>query len=632
MSKIVLLDDNMINMIAAGEVIERPASVVKELLENAIDAGATKIVLKVEDGGRRLISVTDNGYGIDAEDIEKAFLPHATSKLKCREDLFNISTMGFRGEALASIAQVSKTTLTSRTADSIEANTISIDCGLKEAVRPCSGDCGTTIEVRDLFYKLPARQKFLRTSNTEMSHITEHFTRIGLSHCNLDFTLVHNNRQLYTLGAGQSCRKRIEELFGMQIAADLLETQSSERGIEITALLGKPCCCRGNNKFQYVFLNNRCIKDKFISHAIKEAYRGLLEPNKHPIVFLFLEVDPADYDVNVHPTKTEVRFVNSNLIHSQVLAVMREKLLSTNLDVKANLSRPVISIDPADHLQTPEASRKERIAAAMGDFFKNHKPGGFTQKPLGFSGSHRVGTNTATSHERPPAADSSGAYRTETFTRPPASMESLPDFAGEELQGSSMPVNGGSFLQIHNSYILMQTEEGFEIIDQHALHERIIYEEMAGKLNSGKLLSQRILIPETFDVTADQKEAIESNLELIEKLGIELEPFGPSTMAIQSFPVMLEKVNPLDFVVTLLDKLCDKNPGPDTELLVHEVLDMAACKAAIKAGQPLSQSEMRQLLKDKEITGRSSRCPHGRPTTIRFTMSDLEKQFKRTGF
>jgi DNA mismatch repair protein MutL len=211
-------------------------------------------------------------------------------------------------------------------------------------------------------------------------------------------------------------------------------------------------------------------------------------------------------------------------------------------------------------------------------------------------------------------------------------MPPLPDFASEELERLPVSSTGANFLQIHNSYILMQTEEGFEIIDQHALHERIIYEEMAGKLNSGKLVSQRQLIPETFDVMADQKQAIESNLELIEKLGIELEPFGPSTMAIQAFPVMLEKVNQLEFVTNLLDKLCDKNLGLDAELLVHEVLDMAACKAAIKAGQPLSQSEMQQLLKDKETTERASRCPHGRPTTIRFTMSDLEKQFKRTGF
>lgn len=618
MSKIVVLDDNMINMIAAGEVIERPASVAKELLENAIDAGATKIVIRIEDGGRKLISVTDNGGGIDAEDIPKAFMPHATSKLKCRDDLFNISTLGFRGEALASIAQVSKTTLTSRTADSIEANTISIDCGIKEPLKPTSGDCGTTIEVRDLFYKLPARRKFLRTPNTEMTHITEHFTRIALSHCGLDLTLIHNNRQLYKLTAGQSKRKRIEELFSKQIAVDLLETQSSEKGIEISTLLAKPCSARGSNKFQYVFLNNRCIKDKFISHAMKEAYRGLLEPNKHPVVFLFLNIDPADYDVNVHPTKTEVRFINANLIHSQVLAVLREKLLSTNLDVKANLARPIIGINGDQQFQTPDASRKERIAAAMGDFFNNHKPAGTTQKPLGYGGSHRVSTNNNQSYERFPTTHSSGGYQSDQSVQsvpmPPASPDSA------------------NYLQIHNSYIVIQTEEGFEIIDQHALHERIIYEEMAAKLNSGKLASQRMLIPETLDVNQTQTEAIESNSELINKLGIELEPFGPSTMAIQAFPVMLEKINALDFVTNLIDKLADKSLGLDAELLVHEVLDMAACKAAIKAGQPLSQSEMHQLLKDKETTERASRCPHGRPTTIRFTMGELEKQFKRTGF
>jgi len=629
MPKINVLDDNMINMIAAGEVIERPASVAKELLENAIDAGATKIVLKIKDGGRKLISITDNGCGIDAGDIPKAFMPHATSKLKSREDLFKISTMGFRGEALASIAQVSKTTLTSRTADSIEANTITIDCGDKEEVRPSSGDVGTTIEVRDLFYKLPARQKFLRTVNTEMSHITEHFTRIGLSHCGLELTLIHNNRQLYHLQGDQSPRKRIEELFGVQISSDLLETQSSEKGMELTALLGKPCCSRGNNKFQYVFLNNRYIKDKFISHAMKEAYRGLLEPNKYPVVFLFLTVDPADFDVNVHPTKTEVRFINANMIHSQVLAVLREKLLSTNLDVKANLSRPVVDIEDGGQLKTSDAARKERIAAAMGDFFNTHKSETPSQKPLGFNGSHRVTTPSKSSYDKFPSSGTGGGYRTEAFKSQPS------EFAEHAIH-QSFPVDnataGGDFLQIHNSYIVMQSEEGFEIIDQHALHERIIYEQMKAKLDSGNLSSQRLLIPETFDVTDTQKDAIEKNSEFITKLGIELEPFGPSTMAIQSFPVMLGKVNPLDFVTGLIDKLEDKTLGVDAEMLVHEVLDMAACKAAIKAGHPLSQSEMHQLMKDKEVTEHSSRCPHGRPTTIRFTLADLEKQFKRTGF
>ena len=310
---------------------------------------------------------------------------------------------------------------------------------------------------------------------------------------------------------------------------------------------------------------------------------------------------------------------------------MREKLLSTNLDVKANLSGPGAGVDSADQFKTPEESRKERIAAAMGDFFKNNKPAETTQKSFGFGGSRRVGGNTAASM-RNPAGGLPGGYRPGTFKSIFDQERSLAEISAEDSEALSIPSSGGNFLQIHNSYIVMQTGEGFEIIDQHALHERIIYEQMRARLNSGKLVSQRLLIPETFEVNEQQKLAIESNSELIGKLGIELEPFGPSTMAIQAFPAMLGKVSTLDFVIDLLDKLCDKNLGLDAELLVHEVLDMAACKAAIKAGQPLSQSEMQQLLKDKEDTERSSRCPHGRPTTIRFTMRDLEKQFKRTGF
>ena len=623
MPRIEVLDDNMINMIAAGEVIERPASVVKELMENSIDAGAKKIILRIEDGGRKLISITDDGCGIDAEDIPKAFMPHATSKLKNRDDLFNISTMGFRGEALASIAQVSKVTLTSRTSDSIAAYTISVDCGVKEAVKPTSGDCGTSIEVRDLFYKLPARSKFLRTSNTEMTHITEHFTRIALSHCDLDMTLIHNGKQSYRLTGGQHIRNRIEKLFGKQISADLIETQSGEKGIDIYALMAKPSAARGSKKFQYVFLNNRYIKDKFISHALKEAYRGLLEPNKHPIAFLFLKIDPTSYDVNVHPTKTEVRFVNANLIHSQVLAVMREKLLSTNLDVNATLNRPVVSLDsPAGG--TNDGGRRERIAAAMGDFFKTHSTQVPEQKPLNFSGSHKTSSFASGNYPSGHSQNYNHA-KTEVFKKEP--KNEIHSFNSDIAENDAKPL-----LQIHNSYIVAQTEEGFAVIDQHALHERIIYEDIRKRINEGNLSSQRLLIPETFEVSPEQLQAINNNSELIKKLGIELEPFGPSTMAIQAFPSMLNKVSPLEFVQDLIDKFQDNTLGVDAESLLHEVLDMTACKAAIKAGQALSTQEITQLLNDKENIERASRCPHGRPTTITFTMDQLEKQFKRTGF
>ena len=604
MSKIVVLDENMVNMIAAGEVIERPANVVKELLENSIDAGAGRIVVEVEDGGRKAISVTDDGAGMAGEDLKLAFEPHATSKIKSMQDFLNISTMGFRGEALASIASVSKVSVVSRTADSIEGNCIEVDCGRREAARPCSGDCGTTVTVRDLFYKLPGRRKFMRTANTEMTHIVEHFTRVAVSHCGLDMTLIHNGKQLYHLNGGESIIVRIEQLLGKAISDDLLETQSEEKDIRIFALLGKPVCARANTKYQYIFLNGRYIRDKFIMHAIKEAYRGLIEPNKHAVAFIFLELEPRSFDVNVHPTKIEVRFENANLIHSQVLGVLREKLLGSNLDVNVSLGDRGITLPGETERMGFDDARRQRIAEAMASFFKEHKPVAVGQKQLSFSSSREKVT---------------------TASRTARSLTEV-----EQLKRAGGAVMPSRYLQLHNSYIVTQTEDGFVIIDQHALHERVIYEDLCRRIERGKLESQRLLIPETFEITDAQAEAIGDNTELIEKLGVELAPFGPKTMAIQSFPTILSKVNPLEFVHDLMDMLCEKTNGVDMEGLVHEVLDMASCKAAIKAGQALSEAEMEKLIGEKEAIERSSRCPHGRPTTIRFTLSELEKQFKRT--
>jgi len=585
MGQIKALDQNMVNMIAAGEVIERPASVVKELMENSIDAGATKITVSIEDGGRKLISVADNGCGMDAEDMARALEPHTTSKVKTSKDLRGISTLGFRGEALASIASVAQVRAVSRMKTETGANCIEIDCGNKGSVSPASGDYGTTIQVRDLFYKLPARRKFLKTANTEMGHIIERFTRIALSNCDLDMTLIHNGRELYRLSGGQDLRERIAELFSSEIAENSVETKSSERGLDIFALLGKPGISRTNKKFQYVFLNGRFIRDKFISHAIKEAYRGCLEPDRFPIVFLFIQMPYEDVDVNVHPTKIEVRFYNANLVHSQILGCLREKLLETNLDVSAKLP----AIPHQKSTSSPSVLVRDRkIADAMADFFKKHRP---------------VPTQQQFAHE--------ARYQ----------------IRGTKYEGPQLE---RKFLQIHDSFIVAQIDDGFIIIDQHALHERIIYEDLCRRIRESKLESQKLLIPESFEVTVSQADALKTNAELIEKLGIELAPFGPKTMAVQAFPTLLAKAAPLGFIQDLIDLLSRKDAGLDAERLLDEVLNMAACKAAIKAGQKLSDNEIEKLLADREIVERASRCPHGRPTTIKFSISDLEKQFKRT--
>jgi len=599
MGQIKVLDQNMVNMIAAGEVIERPASVVKEVMENSIDAGATKIAVSIEDGGRKLISVSDNGCGMDAEDLSKAFESHTTSKIRTTEDLRAISTLGFRGEALASIASVAQVKAVSRTKDSAGANCMEIDCGNKSSVSPCSADYGTTIQVRDLFYKLPARRKFLRTANTEMGHIIEHFTRIALANNQLDMTLIHNGRELYRLSGSESVRQRIAELFSSEISENLVEAESDEKQMHISALLGTPGASRTSSAFQYVFLNGRFIRDKFISHAFKEAYRGCLEPDRFPVVFLFIQMPYEDYDVNVHPTKIEVRFYNANLIHSQILGCLREKLLASDLEMPAKL--PATAGQPAGVHEG--AARSQKITDAMAEFFKKHRP---IQSPQQFSPA--------------PARQ---------FSSPAFAARQRAEYAAQQPQ-QQITATEAKFLQIHDSFIIEQTDDGFVIVDQHALHERILYEDLSRRISAGKLESQRLLIPESFEITDTQVDVLRTNANLIELLGIELVPFGPKTMAIQAFPTLLARAAPVDFVQDLTDLLTDKAGELDPQRLLDEVLNMAACKAAIKAGQKLSNSEIVQLLADRQHTESVGRCPHGRPTTIKFSISELEKQFKRT--
>ncbi len=606
MGQIVVLDRNMINMIAAGEVIERPASVVKELIENSIDAGASSITVSIEDGGKKLISITDNGSGMDSENLERAFESHATSKIKTAIDLNKISTLGFRGEALASIASIAQVKAVSRVKNSTGASSIEIDCGNKTKAGPASGDYGTTIEVRNIFYKLPARRKFLRTTGTEMGHITEQFVRVALANCNIGMTLTHNGREIHRLSGNQSTLERIAELFPGAISENLFETGLDEKRIGIFALLGKPGISRTNNKLQYVFLNGRFIRDKFISHAVREAYRGCLEVNRFGVVFLFIKMSCEDYDVNVHPSKIEVRFYNANLLHSQILSCLREKLLSTNLDISAKLPTQTNSIGKSE----PSAfsgQHSQQIADAMSDFFKSHRPA-YPQKQFNYTSAQTSRSQTTEEN-----------YNNEPYSK------------GVSLQAAPGTLSNGRYLQIHNSYIVAQSDDGFIIIDQHALHERILYENLRSRLSQGHLESQKMLIPETFEVTEAENHILESGADLIASLGIELASFGPGCVAIQAFPTLLSKADAIEFVRDLIDLLDSrKNTNLSKDELINKVLCMAACKAAIKAGQKLTENEIKQLLGDKEIVASASRCPHGRPTTIRFTVAELEKQFKRT--
>ena len=615
MGRIVQLDRNLVNLIAAGEVIERPASVVKELLENSIDAGATAIGVAVEDGGRKLLAVTDDGLGMDADDLANAFEPHATSKIRGIEDLHQVATLGFRGEALPSIATVARVRAVSRTRESDQAHCLEIDCGEKGPVSPCSGAVGTTVQVRDLFYKTPARRKFLRTANTEIGHLSEQFARIALPYAHLDLTLIHNGREVHRLSKTESLKDRVVQLFPMLTPdpGDLIETQSDEKSIRVRALLGRPSISRTSNQFQYTFLNGRFIRDKFISHAVKEAYRGLLEANRFPVVFLFIEMPFGDYDVNVHPTKIEVRFYNANLVHSQVLAVLREQLLGTDLNLPARLpAEPPAGMGDE---RAGRQGRRQQIADAMAEFFQKHRPSQqaqFDLRPDHSAG--RLGPDRGRCAADLPARREQNAPDTGRTDRP-----SVPSGLLETR-----------YLQIHDSYIVEQTEDGFVIIDQHALHERMLYETLQRRLRRDRLESQRLLLPESFEVTDAQAAAVQGHADLLGQLGIELTPFGPRTYAVQTFPTLLAGVAPLEFVQDLIDLLVERGSTVAKQDLFNDILSMAACKAAIKAGQRLTDSEIEALLAERQYFESTNRCPHGRPTTIRFSISELEKQFKRT--
>lgn len=646
---IALLPDGLVNKIAAGEVVERPASVVKELLENAIDAGASRISIAIEQGGKALIRIVDDGTGIPPDEIPLAFAQHATSKIRSTDDLFAIATMGFRGEALASIASVSHATMITRTASSPQGHRAEVKDSHLGPITPCAAPVGTTLEIRDLFYSVPARRKFLRSDAAEFAHIHEMVLRSALPNPHIAITLTHNNRPVLQLAGTADHRLRVSEALGREMHDALLPVNLNERGIAVTGFAGQPALARATAKYQYVFLNGRFIRDRSILHAVKEAYRGLIEPSSQPVAVLFLQMDPAAFDVNVHPQKTEVRFRDS-APYGIVLAAIRERLLASDLTPQVRTAGRTDA--PPQSRDTAAADTRQIIA----DFFKQPPA---PQPRLTFTDPHtppapspledpsritlpspptprdvptqpntpsqppqRWGGNTA--HPLPPPAP--------TPASPPASplapAESPSRFIPPPDRSVLAAPHAPRFVQLHNTYIVAQTAEGILIIDQHALHERILYEELFTRVTRGPLEGQRLLIPDVLPVNPRQQAALEQVQPLLARLGIETAPFDAASIAIHSFPSLLAKVNPREFLRDLLDKLQESAKLPEEEML-HEVLDMASCKAAVKAGYPLTHDEIAALLARKDQVDRSSNCPHGRPTTLRLTLNDLERQFKR---
>jgi len=646
-AQIHVLPDLLVNKIAAGEVVERPASVVKELLENAVDGGAGHIEVMVEEGGRRLIRVADDGSGMSPDQLRLAVMPHATSKITIEEDLYHIGTLGFRGEALASIGAVSRLRLVSRPHDSDEGGEIRV---AGEQIESCSAaGCppGTTVEVRDLFFNVPARRKFLRTTATETGHVNEQTTRIALARPDIGLELSTPKRVTHRLPPDQSRLDRIGELFGPELAEELIVIRRDERGLDIEAYAAPPARSRSTAAGQYIFVNGRYIRDRVINYAIREAYRGLMEHDRYPVVFLFLTIDPEAVDANVHPTKIEVRWQDANLIRSQVLSAFRETLLRSDLTPALRTDRPGSRID---------AGQREEIRRRMAEEFKSaapvsaessrafypavapsegrgSAPGG---PPLG-RGSGPPGQGPADLERAaealwqslyPPPGDTIVSPADDTGAMPAAPDESLR--AGEPASSRAGESGPRRAIQLHNTYLVSETEDGLIIIDQHALHERVIYEQLRRRLTSGPLESQRLLLPETLEATAHQMALLQNHADLLHKLGIEVTPFGTGAVAVQSFPALLVNADVRGFLRDLIDKLDEKGDAAHTEEVIHELLDMMACKAAVKAGDPLTPDEIDALIAAKDLIDKSSNCPHGRPTTLRMNLRDLERQFKRT--
>ena len=669
----------LVNKIAAGEVIERPASVVKEMLENSIDAGATRVELAVEGGGIELIRISDNGCGISSEQLELAVAPHATSKLQSSDDLFDVRTLGFRGEALASIAEISHLTMRSRVAESDSGFELLVKGGEKEAIRPCSGPVGTTIEVRHLFFNTPVRRKFMKTSQTEMGHVVEAFTRIALAFPHVHMTLLNNDRTLHDLLPTERWSERIRAFFGDEVADSLIAIDQKDERVAIRGYVSDPSVSRGNNRMQYLFLNGRYIRDRSLQHALGEAYRGLLMVGRMPVCFLHVDVDPKTVDVNVHPTKVEVRFEDSGAIYSRLLHSLRTKFLSSDMVARVRTpSAPEPAFADAmapsvtSHLVSSSAGLLDwaksnnmvsMAPASLGGSLPDFRPypnnglsgianafpvGGAPRTnariddpfysppdlhgisgPVGVSG--RIGSFQAAPNMASPGqtlVDSEQSTDVGIEFNAPSDFDSSsvgPYSRSSEIDGAAKLVG----FQIHNRYLVTQDESGMVLIDQHALHERILYEQIKNKVLSKTMEKQPLLVPETVTLSPSEAAAAIESKEMLAEIGIDVEPFGGDTVLVSSYPAMLGKMGCAEILREVLEPLMSGGKKVDARNLLDELMNMMACKAAVKAGDKLSPDEITSLLQQREHYQDTHHCPHGRPTALFFSREQLDKMFKR---
>ncbi|MBL4569663.1 MAG: DNA mismatch repair endonuclease MutL [Alcanivorax sp.] len=605
MSKIQLLDSRLANQIAAGEVVERPASVLKELLENALDAGSESISVDVEQGGVKLVRVRDNGSGIGRDDLPLALSRHATSKIRGLDDLEAIGTLGFRGEALAAISSVSRLTLASNVEGEAEGWQVQVEGrDMAPSVTPAGHPRGTTVTMRDLFFNTPARRRFLRTEKTEFNHLEEVFRRIALSEFNTAFRLTHNQKVIHQLPAGldDTLRAaRVAKLCGKGFMEQAIAVDVERDGIRLHGWMGLPTFSRSQADLQYFYVNGRVIRDKVVSHAVRQAYADVLYHGRHPAYVLFLELDPAQVDVNVHPTKHEVRFREQRMVHGFLYS---------------SLHRAIAEVRPGQSLAASVVDEGEPVMPAMEPSQASMSLSAPAGRP-----SYSSPTNSFSYGQGARQADAYGALVRPQVAENPA----MPPASEQE----TVPPLGYAVAQLHGIFILAENQQGLVVVDMHAAHERITYERLKQSWSEDKVRSQPLLVPVSLAVSSREADFAEQQPEVFSRLGFMVERAGPETLVVREVPAMLRNSDSEAMVRDVLSDLLAQGSSERIEQKLDELLSTMACHGSVRANRRLTLPEMNALLRDMEATERSGQCNHGRPTWTQMSLKDLDRLFMR---
>jgi len=603
--KIRLLPDGVINRIAAGEVVERPASAVKELVENAIDAGARQIDVRVSEGGRALIQVFDDGHGMSRDELPLAVARHATSKLPRDDDLGNISTLGFRGEALPSIAAVSRIEITSRESGAESAWTLSIEGGAVGEVVPAAHPPGTTVSVRDLFYATPARLKFLKTERTESGHIADALSRLAMARSDIAFTLYDGEREVLRAPAGADLLDarlaRLALIIGSDFADNALALDAEREGVRLTGYAGLPTFNRATARQQYLFVNGRPVRDRLLAGAVRGAYHDFLGDGRHPVLALFIELSPDGLDVNVHPAKTEVRFRDSGVVRGLIVGSLKRALAEAGHRAASTVSHAALgAIRPGDGEFQPALPAHAGAA--------RHPHAGAC--PRATAPAMRGLSDVAAEYQSPLAAPTADT------------VDTAPE-AGEDFP---LGVARG---QVHATYIIAQTSDGIVIVDQHAAHERLVYEQMKAGLAAGGVARQILLLPEVVELEESAAARLTQRQEELAALGLVLEAFGPGAVIIRETPALLGEGDVKGLVRDLAEEFAEFGESVALKEKLLEVCSSMACHGSVRAGRRLNGEEMNALLREMEATPHSGQCNHGRPTYVELKLADIERLFGR---